>query len=68
MNVILHSTNCPKCNILEKKLTDKNIDFIKNENVDIDKMISMGYTTAPILQIDDIYMEFSDANRWINEQ
>ena len=33
MEIILYSTNCPKCKILEKKLTEKNIKFTKNNNV-----------------------------------
>ena len=38
--IILYSTNCPKCNVLEKKLQSKNIDFeICN---DVDLMLSKG--------------------------
>jgi glutaredoxin-related protein len=64
--VTLYTTNCPRCSVLEKKLELKNIDFEKNDNVD--EMIEMGFMSAPILKVDDNFMEFTDALRWVGEQ
>lgn len=64
--VTLYTTNCPRCSVLEKKLELKNIDFEKNDN--IDEMIEMGFMSAPILKVDDNFMEFTDALRWVGEQ
>ena len=64
--VTLYTTNCPKCHVLEKKLEMANINFEKNENVD--EMIEMGFMSAPILKVDDNFMEFTDALRWVGEQ
>lgn len=59
MNVILYSTHCPQCNVLEKKLNDKNIKYSFSE--DFDKVIELGYTAAPVLQVDDTFYNFSQA-------
>ena len=68
MNIILHTTNCPKCNILKKKLDSKGIEYKENFNIDVDYMLSLGIDTTPILQVDDEYMEFTKANEWVNNQ
>lgn len=57
--IILYSTNCPKCKQLERKLNSLNIEFeITN---DIQKLIDLGFRSAPVLQIDDKFYEFSAA-------
>ncbi len=64
--IILYSTNCPKCNVLEKKLQSKNIDFeICN---DVDLMLSKGIQQAPYLEVDNELMDFSKAVKWVNEK
>lgn len=63
--IILYSTNCPKCKILEKKLKEKNIEFLVSN--DINKLIERGFQEAPVLQIDEEYMNFGKAVKWINE-
>lgn len=65
-NIVLYSTNCPKCHILEKKLDDKRIKF--SCVLDSDVMISKGFMSAPVLEVDNKYLEFSDAIKWVNEQ
>lgn len=63
---ILYSTNCPKCNVLEKKLQNKNIDFeICN---DVDLMVSKGIQQAPYLEVDGELMDFTKAVKWVNEK
>lgn len=64
MNIKLYTTHCPKCEILEKKLSDKNIQY--EEITDVQTMISLGFSTTPILEVDGNTMEFKDANSWIN--
>lgn len=66
MEVILYSTGCPKCNVLKKKLNDKNINF--TENNDIGTMTSLGIEQVPVLSIDGKLMDFTQANTWINER
>ena len=63
--IILYSTNCPKCKILEQKLKSKNIEYI--EFTDVNKMIEMGFSVMPMLEVDGVIMDFVTANKWINE-
>lgn len=66
MKVILYTTHCPKCNVLDKKLTSKGIAYIKN--TDTKEMLKKGFSTAPMLEVDGVIMDFKQANDWINEQ
>ena len=64
MNIVFHSTHCPKCKILETKLNQKNIEY--TENNDVDSMLEKGFTTVPMLEVDGAAMDFKAANDWIN--
>lgn len=63
--VILYSTGCPKCNVLKKKLFERNIEFTENNNKE--EMLNLNFTTVPILVVDNKAMEFKEANEWIKE-
>lgn len=64
--IVMYSTRCPKCNVLEQKLNSKNINYgvIDDVNIIIDK----GFDFLPVLEIDGKIMEFNEAVKWINEQ
>lgn len=64
--ITLFSTNCPKCRVLEQKLNQKNISF--NKNSDMNEVIEKGFMSAPILKIDDVYLDFTSAVKWVNGQ
>ena len=64
MNIVLYTTGCPKCKILEAKLAQKGIEFSIEEN--LDEMIALGYQSAPLLKVDDNIMEFGAAVKWAN--
>ena len=64
MTVILYSTHCPKCNVLEKKLKQKNISY--KEVNDIEKMKEKGYLSVPILEVNGVSMDFKTASDWLN--
>lgn len=65
MSVIMYTTGCPKCNVLEKKLLQKNINFIKID--DIDEIRRKGFASVPYLIVDDNPpMNFSEAVNWVN--
>ena len=61
--IILYSTHCPRCSVLEKKLKSKNINY--QEINDVNTMRIKGFTEVPILQVDDKTMSFIEANAWI---
>lgn len=70
MKMILFSTHCPKCNILNKKMQDKNLQYEVVE--DINKMMELGIKSAPVLFIEEDNGEskqltYFDAVKYINQ-
>ena len=65
MKVILYSTGCPKCRILEQKFNMKNVDY--NVVSDEDEMIKKGFMSLPMVEIDGKELDFGEAVRWVNE-
>ena len=66
MNVTLYTIECPKCNVIKKKLLEHNIEFTENNNKE--EMLNLNFTTVPILEVDGVRMEFKEATEWIKEQ
>ena len=66
MNIVLYSTHCPKCNILETKLKQSGIVY--EEINDMDLMLSKGFTSVPKLEVDGVVYDYKDAVDWIKEQ
>lgn len=64
MGIVLYSTKCPKCVVLEKKLQQKEIAF--EEVNDVKVMREKGFLSAPMLEVDGEIMDFAKANDWIN--
>lgn len=76
--VILYSTHCPRCKVIETKLKQKNIVY--EECNDISIMKEKGFEMAPQLVIEEIIevgeitgvktttMDFKAAIKWIGEQ
>lgn len=65
-NIILYSTGCPKCEVLKKKLNERNVTYTENNSVD--EMIALGITQVPVLSRNGIFMNFMDAVEWINSR
>lgn len=63
MKVILYTTNCPKCLILEKKLESKGI--IYERVIDLDLMLQKGFMSAPILEVDGKIMNYKESFNFI---
>ena len=66
MNVVLYTTNCPKCRILKQKLEESGVDFQTID--DIESMTKRGMTTSPMLGVDDELFGFSQALIWMEER
>lgn len=64
MKIDLYTTHCPKCKALEMKMAKKNVQYTEHTNVD--EMIAMGFSSAPVLIVDGVKYTFSDAIKWIN--
>lgn len=65
-NIILYSTHCPRCNVLEQKLKSKKIPYTEVNDTEI--MLQKGFNTVPVLEINGTVLDFKEANNWINNQ
>ena len=63
-NIILYTTHCPKCIVLEKKLKAKNIQYATITDTDIMQKKDIMFT--PVLEVDGEMMNFVKANEYIN--
>lgn len=64
MGIILYTTNCPQCRMLEAALKNKGMQFeiVYGE----DPIRERGFNSAPILEHNGTVMSFADAVRWVN--
>lgn len=63
--IILYSTGCSRCKVLEARLNAKNIKY--NLVDDIDVMMEKGIQQVPVLQVDGKMMDFVEAVKWTNQ-
>ena len=66
MTPILYSIDCPKCKVLQKKLSDARIQYAYC--TDREEMVYRGITSLPMLLVNDVLLDFSEALDWISEQ
>jgi len=65
-NIVLYTTGCPKCKVLERKLAEKNIQY--TEGTDIEKMLELGIYNMPVLGVDDKLLNFGEAINWVRDR
>lgn len=61
--VIMYTTHCPQCKVLEKMLDDKKIEY--TQITDINTMKSKGIQFVPYLEIDGVLKNFKESMEWI---
>ena len=66
MSIILYTTFCPRCRVLETKLKQKEIEY--EEVTDVDLMTEKGFMSVPMLEVDGKTLNFTQSNTWINER
>lgn len=68
-NIILYTLKCPKCNVIEIKLRQKNLKYTIIEDVDTVVKVGKDHNIAevPILQVNDSFLDFPNAVKYINE-
>lgn len=64
-NITLYTTHCPQCNVLQKKLDAAGVEYEVSE--DIQKMLELGYMSAPLLMINDEPYTFKEACIWVDD-
>lgn len=59
---------CPKCSVLEKKLQSKGVEFtvVEDEAITSDLGRREGILSAPILEVNGEYLDFSHAKSYID--
>lgn len=62
--MILYTQNCPKCEVLKKKLLQNDI-FFKTSN-DFSKLVENHIDTLPVLEVNGSLLEFPEAITFIN--
>lgn len=65
-NIVMYSTHCPRCTVLEAKLRNKNIKY--TEITDLDILEQKGFLTVPQLEVNGKILDFKEAIDWINSQ
>ena len=63
--ITLYTTHCPKCEVLKMKLDAANIQFQTVDDEEV--MASIGMLSAPMLQVDDQLLDFSQAITWVRQ-
>ena len=64
--ITLYSTGCPRCKVLTQKLDAANINYSISNN--IDEIMTKGFMSVPVLKVNDEYMDFGTAVKWVNNQ
>lgn len=62
---ILYTTNCPRCNVLEKKLNNAKIEY--DICTDTNIMLEKNITYAPALEVNGELLDFKAAVKWVGE-
>ena len=61
--VIMYTTHCPQCKVLEKMLNDKKIEY--TQITDISIMKSKGIQSVPYLEVEGELKNFKESMEWI---
>lgn len=61
--VIMYTTHCPQCKVLEKMLNDKKIEY--TQITDINIMKSKGIQSVPYLEVEGVLKNFKESMEWI---
>lgn len=64
MGIVLYSSGCPKCKVLEAKMKSKGIGYIEINNIEV--MQAKNLMSLPYLEVDGKLMDFANAIKWVN--
>jgi len=64
MEIILYSTGCPRCKVLEAKLQQKGVVYV--ECNDVKEMEKKEISTVPCLNVNGEILDFGSAVKWVN--
>ena len=61
----LYSNGCPNCRLLKGKLDELSIPYV--EVNDVQKMIDIGLTSVPVLEVNGKMLQFNEALNYIRQ-
>ena len=64
--IILYTTGCARCKVLEKKLDNAGVKYDIND--DVAEMQALGLLSAPALRVSGELLDFAAACRWADSQ
>lgn len=64
-NATLYTTDCPKCRLLKKKLDQKKVKY--NEVTDVQEMISKGFKSVPVFEVDGENFSYEEAVAYLDK-
>lgn len=62
--IVLYSTGCPRCKVLETKLNQKNVKYVVCD--DLREMERKAISTVPCLEVEGEILDFGVAVKWVN--
>lgn len=62
--IVLYSTGCPRCKVLETKLNQKNVKYVVCD--DLREMERKAISTVPCLEVEGEILDFGIAVKWVN--
>ena len=62
--LVLYTTHCPKCKVIETKLKNKGVEFDVVD--DPSKITEKGISSVPVLEVDGEMKQFLEANKYVN--
>lgn len=65
MDVVLYSTGCPQCMVLETLLKNRGVSYSKV--TDQQTMLDKGFVHVPMLEVDGTVMSFPESMAWARE-
>lgn len=68
MSVVLYTIDCPNCLVLEKKLKQKNIEFLKVSDREAIEAKGLGDSAFPVLEVDGVLMNYKTAISYVNNR
>lgn len=64
--IVLYTIDCPKCKILERKLKEADVEYEVVK--DVDTMMSLGISSAPVLGVGESLLNFNEAIGWVRNR
>lgn len=64
--IVLYTIDCPKCKILERKLKEADVEYEVVK--DVDAMMSLGISSAPVLGVGESLLNFNEAIGWVRNR